>query len=67
MILSHRKIAVASEDEVVSCVIAWLGTNIEYLTNEEILQVVYHINWPYVSFDKLLAIYRAFPALRQIQ
>ena len=67
LFLSHRKIAVASEDEVVSCVMAWLNNNIHQLTNEEILQIIYHINWPYVSFDKLLAVFRAFPALRNIQ
>ena len=66
LFLSHRKIAVASEDEVVSCVMAWLSNNIHQLTNEEILQIIYHINWPYVSFDKLLAVFRAFPALRNI-
>ena len=65
--LSHRKIAVASEDEVVSCVMEWFQTNIHKLTNEEILQIIYHINWPYVSFDKLMTIFRTFPALRSIQ
>ena len=67
IILSHRKIGVASEDEVVSCLVSWMQGNISKLSDDQILQIIYHVNWPYVSFDKLLAIYRAFPQLRRIQ
>ena len=92
LILSHRKLGVASEDEVIDCIAVWFGgilfvrkesgpdqkvqydqedfkkvTNINRMTDEQILQIVYHINWPYVSFDKLLAVFRAFPVLRRVQ
>lgn len=92
LVLSHRKLGVASEDEVIDCVAVWFGgilfvrrdegaenkiqdeledfkkiVNINRLTDEQILQIVYHINWPYVSFDKLLAVFRAFPMLRRVQ
>ena len=41
--------------------------NINQLTDDQILQIVYHINWPFVSFDKLVQIFRSFPVLRKVQ
>ena len=85
LILSHRKLGVASEDEVIDGVAVWFGgiihiqrdqdiqngfkkvININRLTDEQILSIIYHINWPYVSFDKLLAVFRSFPVLRRVQ
>ena len=66
LILSHRKINVSSEDEVIASLMTWLQVNINKITDEQILQIVYHVNWPYVSFDKLLLIYKTFPSLRRI-
>ena len=67
LFLSHRKIGATSEDEIVDCVMRWMTANIGGLSEDEILQISYNVNWPYVSFDKLLAIYKTFPALRKIQ
>ena len=77
LILSHRRLGVSSEDEVIDFLTIWLGgpkTNfkrevtpsIRTLTDDQIMQLVYHVNWPYVSFGKLLAIFRSFPKLRNL-
>jgi hypothetical protein len=67
MMLSHRKIGVASEDDVITILMQWFKLNIQYLREDHILQLVFNVNWPYVSFDKLLTIFKSFPQLRQIQ
>jgi len=67
LVLSHRKIGVSSEDEVISAVIEWLRINVGKVPDEKLVQLASSINWPYVSFDKLLEIFRTFPELRRIQ
>jgi len=64
LILSHRKVNVASEDEVIDCLMTWFEPNIYSLSDENLTQIVNHVNWPYVSFDKLLSIFKTFPKLR---
>ena len=77
MLLAHRKLGASSEDEVINCLAVWLGgivmdyqghrvPNIERLTDEQIMSLVYHVNWPYVSFSKLLSLFRSFPRLRNM-
>ena len=61
MMLSHRKIGVASEDDVIGFLIQWFNFNIQNLKDDQILQIVFNVNWPYVSFDKLLTIFKSFP------
>lgn len=67
----------SSEDEVIDCLAVWFGgfiydfnhqsrSNISRLRDEQIMQLAYHINWPYVSFSKLLCIFRSFPRLRNL-
>ena len=65
LILSHRKVNVASEDEVIDCLITWLTYNSERISDAQLQQLVFHVNWPYVSFDKLLMIFNLFPVLRR--
>lgn len=76
-ILAHRKLGVSSEDEVINCLAVWLGgfsrdfqgksmPNIEWITDDQIMNLVYHVNWPYVSFSKLLSLFRSFPRLQKL-
>ena len=64
--LNHRKLAVSNEDEVIDALITWFKSNIQDLSDHELLQILTHVNWPYVQFYNLLNLWQTFPQLRQI-
>lgn len=53
-----RKLNVKSEDEVIDALIIWLKKNIELINENEILEILNNINWPYVSFEKLIELFK---------
>ncbi|CDW77013.1 UNKNOWN [Stylonychia lemnae] len=80
LILMHRKINVKNEDEVIDAFASWLsynilnssklssnrtGNSVTKIDEKEILEIMKQINWPYVSFDKLMDLFKNFQILRQ--
>ena len=54
-----------SEDEVIDAVITWLHVNIESIEEKVIVEdIMRNINWSFVSFEKMLDLYKTFPKLR---
>ena len=65
LLLNERSLNVKSEDEVINALIIWFDWHLER-TEEKILveEIIKHVKWPYVSFEKILSLYRRFPRLR---
>jgi hypothetical protein len=56
---------VKSEDEVVDALITWLHSNIESVDEKVIVEdIMRNVNWNFVSFEKMLDLYKTFPRLR---
>jgi len=65
LLLSDRYLGVKSEDEVVDAVITWLSVNIDSVDEKVIVEdIMRNVNWSFVSFEKMLDIFRTFPKLR---
>ena len=65
LILNDRYLGVKSEDEVVDAVITWLHVNIEHVDEKVIVEdIMRNVNWSFVSFEKMLDIFKNFPRLR---
>ena len=54
-----------SEDEVIDAVITWSHRNIEGTDDKVMVEdIMRNVNWPYVSLEKILDLYKQFPRLR---
>jgi hypothetical protein len=68
----HRKLNVKGEDEVVDAFSLWLSKNQQNigsqsksrLEEKELHEIMRQINWPYVSFEKLIDLFKSFHCLR---
>ena len=73
MLLMHRKLGVKGEDEVIEAFSLWLSKNQHNISiqgkarieEKDINEIMRQINWPYVSFEKFIELFRNFPFLRQ--
>lgn len=64
MLISHSKLNVKSEDEVIDAIILWLShTQVRY-EDKELIELMKQPNWPYVSFEKMVEIFKTFPIMR---
>ena len=55
-----------SEDEVVDALITWLHSNIHSTDDRTLIDdLMRNINWPYVSFERILDLFKTFQKLRQ--
>jgi hypothetical protein len=64
LVISHKRLNVKSEDEVIDAIRDWIDKNWEVVDEKEIVLIVNEVNWPYVSFDKLIEIYSRFQSFR---
>ena len=65
LLLNDRYLSVKSEDEVVDALITWLHSNIESVDEKVIVEdIMRNVNWNFVSFEKMLDLYKTFPRLR---
>lgn len=58
---------VKSEDQVVEIVSTWLDAHfneIDIEMEKEVFEMMKHIRWTYVSFEKMLEIFRMFGFMR---
>ncbi len=60
LVISHKRLNVKSEDEVIDAIRDWIDKNWEVVDEKEIVLIVNEVNWPDVSFDKLIEIYSKF-------
>ncbi len=66
LLLQDKYLCVKSEDEVVDAVATWLHRNIEGTEDKVMVEdIMRNVNWPYVSLEKILELYRQFPRMRQ--
>jgi len=63
-LLTHRKANVRSEDEVVDAITVWINAN--GVREKEVIMILQQVNWPYVSFDRLIELFKTFPQFRHI-
>ena len=65
LLLQDKYINVKSEDEVIDALMAWFSQNLES-TEDRVLvdDIMRFVNWPFVSFERMMDLYRAFPRLR---
>ncbi len=65
LLLNDRYLSVKSEDEVVDALITWLHSNLESVDEKIIVEeIMRNVNWNFVSFEKMLDLYKTFPRLR---
>lgn len=65
LLLNDRYLSVKSEDEVVDALITWLHSNLESVDEKVIVEeIMRNVNWNFVSFEKMLDLYKTFPRLR---
>jgi BTB And C-terminal Kelch len=65
VLLCDKYLNVKSEDEVVDALITWFHNNIDSTDDRSIVDdLMRNVNWPYVSFERILDLYRTFPRLR---
>lgn len=59
----HRKLNVKNEDEVVDALMLWIRLS-KVIEPIELVEVLKQVNWPYVSFDKMMELFKQNPLLR---
>lgn len=64
MLISHSKLNVKSEDEVIDSIILWLANTQKRYDEKDLIELMKQPNWPYVSFEKLVDIFKSFPVMR---
>ena len=65
LLLNDKFLNVKSEDEVLDALITWLHANIERIEEKVIADdIMRNVNWNFVSFEKMLDLYKNFPRLR---
>lgn len=65
LLINDRYLYVKSEDEVLDALLTWLYSNIDS-TDDRVLvdEIMRNINWNFVSFERMLDLYKSFPRLR---
>jgi hypothetical protein len=65
LLLNDKFLNVKSEDEVLDALITWLHANIDRIEEKVIVDdIMRNVNWNFVSFEKMLDLYKNFPRLR---
>ena len=65
LLLKDRLLSVKSEDQVIEALQIWLTFNINTTDEKSLIEdIIKQVNWPYVSFEKMLELYRQFPKLK---
>jgi hypothetical protein len=64
MLISHAKLNVKSEDEVIDALLLWLSQTPKPIEEKHLIDLMKQPNWPYVSFEKLVEIFKTFPVMR---
>lgn len=65
LILNDRYLGVKAEDEVVDAIITWLQANVDRIDEKVLVEdIMRNVNWNFVSFEKMLDLYKTFPRLR---
>lgn len=65
LLLKDRLLSVKSEDQVIEALQIWLAFNINTTDEKSLIEdIIKQVNWPYVSFEKMLELYRKFPKLK---
>ncbi len=65
MLLNDRYLYVKSEDEVLDALATWLQHNIDNTDDRTLVdEIMRNVNWNFVSFERMLDIYKSFPRLR---
>lgn len=57
MLLMHRKLNVKNEDEVIDALMLWIRLS-KAIEPIELVEVLKQVNWPYVSFDKMMELFK---------
>lgn len=53
---------VKNEDAVIDALQTWLSGHLDTIDEKTLVEdVIKHVQWQYVSFEKLLGFYRSFP------
>jgi hypothetical protein len=65
LLLQDKYLSVKSEDEVIDALATWCHRNIESTEDKVMVEdIMRNVNWPYVSLEKILDLYKQFPRLR---
>ncbi len=53
----HRKLNVKNEDEVIDALMLWIRLS-KAIEPIDLFEVMKQVNWPYVSFDKVMELFK---------
>ena len=64
MMLSDHNLKVRNEDEVIDVLTKWMLANPHIDERVLVEDIMKQLNWPFVSIEQMLHLYKSFPRLR---